>query len=343
MHLLVIRNSAMGDVALTSPVIRGLRKQYPETDITLVTRSFYAPFFFSIDRLDIFTPDLKKRHKGLSGLINLFRDLRKLKKIDHIIDLHDVIRSKMLRVLFNLSGVPSSVINKGRAEKRRVITGNNKYQLIHSVNRYMEVFKKAGFPVSVEDGPWIIPSEEAQRRISGLMTETGLLHIGVAPYAKHDLKTWPEENMIKLLELIAGNLKVRFWLFGGKEETEQLIAFQNRIPESVLIAGTLSLDEELALMSRLNFMIAMDSSNMHMAALAGTKTISIWGGTDPLTGFGAWQQPDDYAFRIPVDELTCRPCTVYGKGKCRRIDFACMNWLTPEMVFEKLIRLKIIV
>ena len=166
------------------------------------------------------------------------------------------------------------------------------------------------------------------------MTETGLLHIGVAPYAKHDLKMWPEEYMIKLLGLIAGKTRARFWLFGGKEETKQLISFQDRVPESVLIAGTLSLDEELALMSRLNFMIAMDSSNMHMAALTGTKTISIWGGTDPLTGFGAWQQPSNYSVRIPVEELTCRPCTVYGKGTCRRGDFACMVRLKPEMVMQ---------
>ena len=94
-------------------------------------------------------------------------------------------------------------------------------------------------------------------------------------------------------------------------------------------------------MSKLDLMIAMDSSNMHMAALVGTKVISIWGGTDPLSGFGAWMQPEEFSIRIPVDELTCRPCTTYGKGECKRGDFACMNWLTPEMVFKKLDNLKI--
>jgi len=334
MHLLLIRTSAMGDVALIAPVIRELKYQYPDTTITLVTRSAFTPLFYSIDGLNIFTPDFKSRHKGFTGIIYLFRDLRKLKKIDYVIDLHNVLRSKILRWLFMLSGVPASVIDKGRTEKRRVIKGKNKAQLKHSVERYRDVFAKSGFPVQAENGPWIIPSEEAQKRVSGLMTETGLVHIGVAPYAKHYLKMWPEEYMIKLLGLIAKKFRVRFWLFGGKEETEQLISFQNRVPESVLIAGTLSLDEELTLMSRLNFMIAMDSSNMHMAALTGTKTISIWGGTDPLTGFGAWQQSDNYSVRISVDELTCRPCTVYGNGTCRRGDFACMVWLSPEMVFE---------
>ena len=167
-------------------------------------------------------------------------------------------------------------------------------------------------------------------------------NIGVAPYAKHELKMWPEENMIKLLSLISENNKCRFWLFGGMEESEKLASFQTRVPGSVNLAGKLSLEEELALMSRLNVMIAMDSSNMHMAALAGTKVISIWGGTDPLSGFGAWMQPDNFFISIPVDELTCRPCTTFGKGKCRRGDFACMNWLTPEIVYNKLINLKIL-
>jgi ADP-heptose:LPS heptosyltransferase len=85
-------------------------------------------------------------------------------------------------------------------------------------------------------------------------------------------------------------------------------------------------------------MIAMDSSNMHMAALTGTKVISIWGGTDPLAGFSAWMQPDSYSIRIPVEELDCRPCTIYGKGKTRN-GFACMNMLTPDLVFKRIEKL----
>jgi len=173
------------------------------------------------------------------------------------------------------------------------------------------------------------------------MTDTrGELNIGVAPYAKHKLKMWPEENMIRLLELISEKHKARYWLFGGVEESERLADFQSKVV-GYYNTAELNLDEELALMSKLDMMIAMDSSNMHMAALVGTKVISIWGGTDPLSGFGAWMQPEDYSIRIPIDELTCRPCTTYGKGECRRGDLACMNWLTPEMVFQKIDNLKI--
>jgi len=175
------------------------------------------------------------------------------------------------------------------------------------------------------------------------MTNTeGKLNIGVAPYAKHKLKMWPEENMIRLLGLISEKHKSRFWLFGGNDESERLSVFQTRIPDSFNTVGKLNLEEELALISKLDIMISMDSSNMHMAALVGTKVISIWGGTDPLSGFGAWMQPENYSIGIPVDELICRPCTTYGKGDCRRGDFACMNWLTPEIVFMRIKNLKLI-
>jgi ADP-heptose:LPS heptosyltransferase len=339
MRLLVIRTSAMGDVALTTPVLRGMRQQYPDVEIVLLTRLVFKPFFTSIDGLHFFFPDLKKRHKGFSGLIRLYKDIIKQSKVDYIIDLHDVLRSKILRTLFRLSGVPVFVIDKGRSEKKSLIKGRIKVRLKHSVERYCDVFAGAGFKVIPSNEVCIIPSPDALLKAGSLTGQNEGLNIGVAPYAKHKLKMWPEENMIKLLGLIADKAKCRFWLFGGNEDAEKISAFQARVPGSVNLTGKLNLDEELALISRLDFMIAMDSSNMHMAALVGTKVISIWGGTDPLSGFSAWMQSDNFSIRITVEELICRPCTIYGKGECKRGDFACMNWLTPEIVYKKIDKL----
>jgi ADP-heptose:LPS heptosyltransferase len=342
MHLLVIRTSAMGDVALTTPVITALRKKYPEIEITLVTRSAYAPFFASVKDLRLFMPDFKGRHKGLFGIIRLSRDLKKGGKIDHVIDLHDVLRSKILRWIIRMSGSKVSVIDKGRAEKKQVIKGKNRKRLKHSVERYCDVFAKAGFIVVPETQQSIIPTSEAVEKVSGLPLVMSVSNIGVAPFAKHKLKSWPEENMIRLLNIISEKHGVKYWLFGGVEDYERLNSLHEKIPGSYLVVGKLNLSEELALMGRLDFMISMDSSNMHMAALSGTKVISIWGGTDPINGFGAWQQTDEFSISITVEELSCRPCTIYGKGKCRRGDLACMNWLTPEKIYEKLVNLKVI-
>ncbi len=335
MRLLVIRTSAMGDVALTTPALMGLREQHPEVEIVLVTRPAFFPFFNSIDGLTLFGADLSKRHKGFLGIIRLFRDIRKYSEIDHVIDLHDVLRSQILRTLFRLIHIPATVIDKGRREKKDLISGKNKVQLRHTVERYCDVFTRAGFPVTPSKEICIIPSREALVKAGGMFHKDADINIGVAPYAKHELKMWPEDRMIRLMEMIAARFKVKFWLFGGKEDLERMTAFRNKAPDSVNLIGLLTLDEELAVISKLNLMIAMDSSNMHMAALVGTRVISVWGGTDPLAGFGAWMQPDDFSVRIPVHELTCRPCTIYGRGKSKN-GLACMNRITPEMVFRRI-------
>jgi ADP-heptose:LPS heptosyltransferase len=342
MHLLVIRTSAMGDVALTIPVISAFRKQYPGIELTIVTRSTFKPFFISINGLHLYCPDFSKEHNGLAGIIRLYRDLSRSVKYDYVIDLHDVLRSKVLGFLFRLKGIPVFRIDKGKGEKRDLIRGKIRIQLKHSVDRYCDVFSKAGFPVVLDGGPWIIPSSDALEKMSGMIDMYRELNIGVAPFAKHDLKVWPEDYMVKLLTLIDQKRRSKFFLFGGLEERERLKHLQGKVVNSIMVSGSIDLEGELALMSRMNFMITMDSSNMHMTALVGTKVVSIWGGTDPLTGFGAWGQPDDHALRIEYDVLTCRPCSVFGKGKCLRGDFACMIWLTSEKVFEKMVNLKII-
>jgi ADP-heptose:LPS heptosyltransferase len=342
MHFLVIRTSAMGDVALTVPVIGSLKARFPEIEVTLLTKSDFRPFFNSIPSLRIFEARFNDRHKGLTGLFSLYRELKKNEDIDYIIDLHDVLRSKILRWLFRLSGIKSAVIDKGRAEKRKLVKGKIKIQLKHSVYRYLDVFSKAGLIIDPDNWKSIIPACSAYEKIAGLIDESGVMNIGIAPYARHHLKTWPEEYMIRLASMISEKYKIKFWLFGGKEEYDRLSRLQVKIPDSYLVSGNLTLGEELALMSRLDLMLAMDSANMHLAALTGMKAISIWGGTDPLAGFGAWNQPEEYSLRIAVEDLTCRPCTIYGKGNCRRGDLACMKWLTPEKIFNKLVELDLL-
>jgi ADP-heptose:LPS heptosyltransferase len=327
----------MGDVALTIPVIRAFSRKYPDAEIVMVTRKAFEPFFNSIPSVKLFFPDFRRRHKGLPGIIRLYNDLRYLYTFDHIIDLHDVLRSKVLRFLFRLSGVKVSVIDKGRREKKALISGKKKTYLKHTVERYCDVFLKAGVPVEPLKENCILPDAEALKK-TDVQVDKHIINIGVAPFAKHQLKMWPVDYMMKLLAIVSHNHKCMFWFFGGDEDLPQLRELKKLVAGSFITTGVLNLKEELALMSKLSFMISMDSSNMHMAALSGTKVISIWGGTDPMAGFGPWMQPDKYSIRIPVEELDCRPCTIYGKGKTKR-NFECMRRLTPELVYERMIRL----
>ncbi len=335
MRVLVIRLSAMGDVALTLPVLKAFRRRYPDVETVFLTRKSFSSFFTGAGGLNVFTPDLNGRHRGLPGIFRLFRDLKALWKFDYVLDLHGVLRTFILDFLFSVTGAKVFSIGKGRNEKRRLIRGKEKKQLKHTAERYADVFRKAGFDISPAEGKMFSPGPEAAGK-AGKLTAGGAVNIGVAPFAKHFLKQWPVENSIKLMKMLSGIPGVRFWLFGGSDECARLADIEKIIPSAVSLCGKLTLEEEIAVMERLTFMIAMDSSNMHMAALAGTRVVSIWGATDPFAGFGAWGQPPEYSVRIPADELTCRPCTVYGKGTCRRGDFACMTRLTPEKVFEEI-------
>lgn len=332
----------MGDVALTVPVIKSLVQQYPKAEIVLLTNAAFKPFFSSIKGITIIESRFKAENKGLLGIFRLFRQIKKIGRINYVIDIHDVLRSKALRFLFMVTGSRVFVIDKGRKEKKKLIKTEGVIILKHTVDRYCDVFKNAGFPVTPSKGPAIVPEEEALAKAERLFSEAGL-KIGVAPYAKHDLKMWPEENMVELLNLIAARNNVQFYLMGGGiDEVKRLESFEKMVPRSNVIAGKFTLTEELALISRLDFMICMDSSNMHMAALTGIKVISIWGATHRAAGFGPVNQPDEYMMQIPETELTCRPCTIYGTGICRRGDHACMNWQTPQVVLNKLIKLGLI-
>jgi len=342
MRIIVLRTSAMGDVALVAPVLNALKAQHPEVETILVTRKSFNPFFRQDKSLIIFNPDFQGRHKGLAGIYRLYKDLVAIGQVDHVIDIHNVLRSGILGFLFRMKGIPVSVMDKGRVEKRALVRGKSKKPLKHTVERYREVFASCGLEIIPGEEKQIFISSVAGEIASKVIGDHDVKNIGIAPFAKHNLKMWPSDNMVELTRLISRDFNVRFFLFGGRDEAEKIALITSKIPGAVNLCGKLNLDEELAVISKLDMMIAMDSSNMHMSALCGTKTVSIWGGTDPLAGFSAWRQPDEYSIRVPVTDLTCRPCTVFGKGRCKRGDFACMKWLSPGIVYHKIRELNIL-
>ena len=91
-------------------------------------------------------------------------------------------------------------------------------------------------------------------------------------------------------------------------------------------------------MQHLDLMLCVDSSNMHLASLAGVPIVSIWGGTHPDVGFHPYGIKDENILQISREELPCRPCSVYGKEKCYRGDFACLTSISPTAVVEKILQ-----
>ena len=329
MRLLIFRFSAMGDVALTVPALRAVLDPYAEIEATLVTRPLFAPFFNDIPRLTLHTPDLR-RYGGVAGLRRLFRELQATGDYDAVIDLHDVLRTKVLRLFFRAAGVPVHVIDKGRKEKRALIKGRVTGPLKHTVERYLDVFRAAGLTQQPTTPPYI------QVTATPKDSAAGDPPLGIAPLARHTLKSWPEEKMQDLLRLLRERYPAaRIYLFGGPEERPALERLAAAAGDAAQLTLVLPLAEQLALMQQMRVFISMDSSNMHLAALLGVPVVSVWGATHPWAGFSPWGGDEQGMVQIPREELPCRPCTVYGKGSCRRKDLACLNRITPERVAEK--------
>ncbi|NLE33751.1 MAG: glycosyltransferase family 9 protein [Bacteroidales bacterium] len=341
MSLLVIRTSSMGDVIMTLPLLQSFASAYPDKELVFVTKRPYDHFVSDIPGIRIFLSDHHGRHRGLPGLFRLWRELRVLYHITAVADLHDVIRSKIVRTLFRLDGCRIAVTDKERTLRRRLVHGRLSAPLTHTVERYRDAFARAGYPLEIVSGPWLQPSpagdKEAATQTEGKVRPL----IGVAPLARHRLKMWPAEHMEAMLRMLSAHGDCTIFLFGSPDEAPAIREMASRVPGAIPVAGTISLDGEIALISQLTLMLAMDSSNMHLAAMLGVDTLSIWGATHPRAGFSAWGMPEENQIQIPDTELTCRPCTIYGKGECRRGDLACLEWITPEMVLKKVLaRLK---
>lgn len=340
-HIIVIRFSALGDVAMTVPVIASLAAQYPKLRISVVSRPMARPLFQHLaPNVDFMAADVGSEYHGVRGLNTLYRRMV-AKHPTAVADLHDVLRTKFLRHRFTLEGFKVAHIDKHRKGKRRLCAQKNKelVQQPTSFDNYAEVFAKLGYPVSFSFTS-IFPKEGAD--LTPLVPVVGQkgakeVWVGLAPFAAHAGKIYPEEKMRDLIALLnQRHPSWRFFLFGGGgRERDLLTAWAEPFPKTQCV-GTLlhSLDEELILMSRLDAMVSMDSANMHLASVVGTPVVSVWGATHPFAGFMGWGQPAENT--IQVEDLPCRPCSVYGNTPCLRGDFACMAGIAPERIVKRI-------
>ena len=330
--LLIIRFSALGDIAMTVPVVHDLAMQYPDLDITILSREMARPLFEGMpSNVHIFGADLKGRHKGLIGLCRLWCDAH-MSDFDYIADCHDVLRTHWLRAEARLRCKKVAKIDKGRRGKKALTRQNNKVftQQATSFERYAKVLEKLGYPVK----PNFVKLDyssfcETQKAPS----ETW---IGIAPFAKHEAKVYPMEKMEQVIKTMDERENTTLFLFGGGEEEKRQIAeLCAKYPNVKAAQSQHGLAGELALMGQLDVMLSMDSANMHLASLVGTRVVSIWGGTHPYAGFLGWNQKPSDCIQL---DMPCRPCSVYGNKPCLRGDYACMNSIAPSQILEKLLQ-----
>ncbi len=339
MNILVFRFSAMGDVAMTHPVIRNILENNPNIHITFVSQKTLAPLFSDLPRFTFIGVDLKNEYKGFLGVFKLYNFLKNTGDYHHVIDLHSVLRTWVLCFLFSLKGISYNSINKGRKEKKQ-LTSKNKKQFVplkHTTERYADVFKKLGLKTTEIKAHSIKPTAEASNSLKPFLTRNNPLPkniqwIGIAPFSKHQQKEWGVEKINTLIKTLSKNNNTIFLFGGGKSEIERLEKLAANHKNTIVAAGKLNFDREIALIAQLDVMVTMDSFNMHLAGLLGTKVISIWGATHHFSGFGPLGQNKNYIVDISQEKLSCRPCSVFGNKPCYRGDHACMKHIQVENV-----------
>lgn len=335
--ILIIRFSALGDVAMTIPVICSFAKAYPEADITVLTNANFKSLFDNLPHnVHFMGAELRGKHAGIKGLNALYKELKQF-SFDYVADFHSVLRTHFLRTRFAMSGVTTAKIYKGRKEKKALTRVNNKRKVALQSNfqRYANVLIKLGFEFDLSFSSILEfskPDFTDLNTIIGKKTDT--YWVGIAPFAKHKGKIYPLRLQEKIIAHFSTQKSVKVFVFGGGKEEEKIVSdWKSTYPTIESVVGKLNMHQELMLMSQLDLMLSMDSANMHLASLVGTKVVSVWGATHPFAGFMGWNQADDCAVQV---DLPCRPCSIYGQKPCFRNDYACLNQLAPERIIQKI-------
>lgn len=358
--VLVIRFSAIGDVAMTVPVVKAAALANPDVHFVFVSRPFAVDFFSDMPQnVECVAMNLKDaRYKGVFGLEHVYQDLRRLNP-DMVADLHDVLRTKYARLRFRMAGIPVCSIDKHRAGRKALVRQENKMlvQQPTSFEKYAEVFRKLGLkaPLNPPEGrevsntladdktiksPAPLGMGDTPKEALSLLGKAGKEAlggaIGIAPFAAHKGKTYPTEKMedvIKNLNISHPDLHII--LFGGGKQEIEVFEQWKSTYNNISYAGETckGFAQEMQLMKTLRCMVSMDSGNMHVASLVGTPVVSIWGATHPFAGFMGWGQSEDDVVQV---DLPCRPCSIYGNKPCLRDDYACMNQISPQTIIKKI-------
>ncbi|ANW96999.1 heptosyltransferase [Wenyingzhuangia fucanilytica] len=334
-HILVIRMSAMGDVAMTVPVIKTLISQHPDIKITVVSKGFLSPLFEDIEQVHFFTADVRGKHRGFKGIYKLYKELKSL-NLDAVADLHNVLRSKLLRTFFKLDGTKVAFINKGRAEKKALTSLKNKVfkPLTSTHQRYADVFSLLGFSVDLEK-PSLKNKEVLTKELKDLFNyQPDEKIIGIAPFAAHQGKKYPLELIEQVIETLSKQHKVLLF-GGGKQEVEVLNNITQKHSNTFSMAGKIKLKQELAIISNLSVMISMDSGNGHFSALYGIPTITIWGATHPYAGFAPFHQEDN-CLTADRKKYPLLPTSVYGNKIISGYENV-METISPKAIIYKVL------
>ena len=331
--VLVTRFSALGDVMMALPVLYDTCRAHPDVHFVLVSRQWAVSLAQCLPpNLTVEPVDLKGDYSGVGGMLRLAREMRRKHDVDALADLHSVMRTWVLGAALRLHGVAVRRIDKGRRDKRALVTGKRMGPLTHTTERYRTVFaalgldSQAAFTTLFDHGlpPCTLAGEKPE----------GHRWIAVAPFAAYEGKVYPPERMRQVVDRLAADPSTQIFLLGGGDRENEILASWASDLDNVTSVAAIdhTFADELALVARCDVMVSMDSANMHLASLVDVPVVSVWGSTHPACGFMGYRQSDDNAVQLPLD---CRPCSVFGNKPCRLGDRRCLTGITPEMIVNK--------
>jgi len=335
--VLVLRFSALGDVAMTIPVLYPVCRANPDTQFVMLTKPWPAGVFHDRpDNLVVVDADVDKTYKGVKGLWRLTQQVRSHYHVDAVADLHSVLRSWVIDACMRLNGVKSCRIDKERSRRRALVNHKGDKPLTSTLERYRRVFINLGLQVPQADS-FTRLYDGRELPVSAIVPpkEAGQRWIAVSPFSAHRGKVYPMQLMSQVIDGLSQLPQVSiFMLGGGKDEKVALRPLAKQYHNVVSMAEVKhGFTDEYALLGRCDVMLTMDSANMHLASLMGLPAVTIWGATHPKCGFKGYEQSDDNDIQL---DLPCRPCCIYGERDCRLGDYRCLTGIDPQSIVEKI-------
>jgi ADP-heptose:LPS heptosyltransferase len=308
--ILIIRFSSIGDVVLTTPVIRCCKQQIKNAEIHFVTKSAFKSTLENnpyVDKLITFEKDLSEALPQL-----------KKENYDYVIDLHNNLRSTRLKLAL---GKKSSTFKKLNVKKWLAVNLKSKTALpdVHIVHRYLE----AAAPLGVKDdgkGLNYFISEKDKVDLDSIGSELKNGYVALVVGGSYYTKKIP----LNKLTAICNNSKLPVVLLGGKEDNYIAEQVVSKTKNTFNLCGKFTLNQSAFVIRHSSFVITSDTGLMHIAAAFGKKIFSLWGNTIPEFGMYPYQ-PGEGSKILEVKDLKCRPCSKLGYSKCPKRHFKCMN------------------
>ena len=317
--ILIVRLSAMGDIILTTPAVRALRRAQPEAELHYLTKSRFAESIRHNPHLDRV---IEWEGKDFNSLVTQL----KAESYTHVVDLHKNLRSNWLR--FRL-GVPATTFHKANTLKNRMVWFKDpKLAVSHIVERYMQAVAPWG-AVPDEEGLEFPLLPEVQHAVeqNHLDWNLGAGYVALVLSATWFTKRWPEEHVRQFVQ----NSPLPVVLLGGPAESEIARRIVMDLPPGQVhnLAGKTSLQHSAAWLERAEWVLTGDTGLMHIAAALHKPTVVLWGNTTPRFGMSPYRTEH---LNLEIEGLGCRPCSRIGYQKCPKGHFKCMRLLAPEQV-----------